>query len=798
MAVPEQTPYIEHTGNGVTTSFALKFQCESKDHLIVLIDDIEPPIETWSLSGGNVVFTTAPAAGKKITAQRNTPFSRATDYQSYNNSFRPPAVNEDFDWIWLKLQELGVADWILGARIDALKNYVDRKDDELKAYLMEEIRKQGVALDQLDEYYNYLMERLAQIAVDKGWDASFVVYNGGNLKENLDNQHLINEQQEQLNEQQSMKNSLNVDILDFVPKSEWPAIFSKTSNYDCGPALAQAIATGKQAVINSRGLYKIKTAYNGTTDFDLKLSDGVIFDLSECSGAYAITNSGSVTKLTKTWGSLTAGFYKVTFNDVGGLKVGDWLCFYDPADFSYSGFRSSYNDGEWKQIKRITGNTVTFSEPFLKTYIAALDLYKLNSVICNLRGGEILNNSVTLAGSVKFSLSSNAQAHNISANAKQNSVILFDRCVEPKSSNINGTNEGAGTNDYFVVHSNCWNGYHNGGKIYSRRHAFAMGGGAGPCNVPNTRSIVENAILDCDPEALVGASDMHGNVRLSEYRNCTITGGSNIGGGEGNYYRNCKITSDAGGCVGFAREVVGGNYGWIDCEVVFTADPRNSSNRGLFDFGTPGSAISSDTVNDQTIALKGIRVSDTNVALGASTIFAKLINRGTSKKINFDIDDITFNTTSKFYQGLGISAAIDVSAVANSDYIIFDNVKGNLPSGQLVAAPSNTEGQSYINTKMRLPISSGTTSITTTAAQQTLGPVVTLPINYPRTPLALSLVARGANGAAKADFGGQKNPLFSVGIQSATNTFRAQMTAPANFTAGDVVEVCYQMGIREC
>ncbi|QKU21843.1 hypothetical protein [Acinetobacter lwoffii] len=168
MAVPEQTPYIEHTGNGITTSFALKFQCESKDHLIVLIDDIEPPIETWSLSGGNVVFTTAPAAGKKITLQRNTPFSRTTDYQSYNNSFRPPAVNKDFDWIWLKLQELGVANWLM-------KQYVDKKDDELRAYLMEEIRKQGVALDQLDEYYNYLMQRLAEIAVSGGWDASFVV-----------------------------------------------------------------------------------------------------------------------------------------------------------------------------------------------------------------------------------------------------------------------------------------------------------------------------------------------------------------------------------------------------------------------------------------------------------------------------------------------------------------------------------------------------------------------------------------------------------------------------------------------
>lgn len=193
MAVPEQTPYIEHIGNGVTTSFALKFQCESKDHLIVLIDDIEPPIASWSLVGGNVVFTTAPAAGKKITLQRNTPFSRTTDYQSYNNSFRPPAVNQDFDWIWWKLQELGVADWILGNRISALKNYVDRKDDELKAYLMEEIRKQGVALDQLDEYYNYLMQRLAQIAVDKGWDASFVVYHGISQKKINDGLESITE-----------------------------------------------------------------------------------------------------------------------------------------------------------------------------------------------------------------------------------------------------------------------------------------------------------------------------------------------------------------------------------------------------------------------------------------------------------------------------------------------------------------------------------------------------------------------------------------------------------------------------
>lgn len=203
MAVQPQTPYIEHIANGTTTGFNLGFECDNQDHLIVLVDDIEPVVGAWSLTGGAVVFGAAPADGNKITIQRNTPFERKRDYQSYDNSFRPPVVNKDFDWIWLKLQELGVADWILGNRITALKSYVDEKDgqlqqninnlkgyvdlkdDELRAYLMEEIRKQGVALDQLDDYYNYLMQRLAQIAVDRGWSADFVVTTDGSTQQQV-------------------------------------------------------------------------------------------------------------------------------------------------------------------------------------------------------------------------------------------------------------------------------------------------------------------------------------------------------------------------------------------------------------------------------------------------------------------------------------------------------------------------------------------------------------------------------------------------------------------------------------
>ena len=135
MAVQEQTPLQEYTANGITKQFDLEFDCESADHLIVSVDDLEVLHTDWYLSGNAIMFHVAPANGKQVKIQRNTPFNRIADYQSYNNSFRPPAINKDFDRIWWKLQELGVADWILSNRISALKAYVDDRDDELRDYL---------------------------------------------------------------------------------------------------------------------------------------------------------------------------------------------------------------------------------------------------------------------------------------------------------------------------------------------------------------------------------------------------------------------------------------------------------------------------------------------------------------------------------------------------------------------------------------------------------------------------------------------------------------------------------------
>ncbi|MNV20916.1 hypothetical protein D3C71_1118380 [compost metagenome] len=105
---------------------------------------------------------------------------------------------------------------------------------------MEEIRKQGVALDQLEDYYNYLMERLAQIAVDKGWDASFVVDGDKTQKQ-------INDEQAILNKKSIIKVS-NIQALSNIAQVEDQQKVIVTSYYDGWAALAEGPTGGGEFV----------------------------------------------------------------------------------------------------------------------------------------------------------------------------------------------------------------------------------------------------------------------------------------------------------------------------------------------------------------------------------------------------------------------------------------------------------------------------------------------------------------------------------------------------------------------
>lgn len=189
MAVPEQTPYKEYTANGVTKIFPLEFDVLEQDHLIVLVNDLEPSVGSWSLDAVNdtVVFALPPADGANIKIRRDTPLERPNDYGNYNATLKPATVNTDFDNIWRKLQEMGVLNWMIDNNIKDLNEYVDSLNDETKAIFLQMIQEQGTSLEQLDAYVDQLYQNLANVAVDNGWFAEFVATKDGK------NQQFVND-----------------------------------------------------------------------------------------------------------------------------------------------------------------------------------------------------------------------------------------------------------------------------------------------------------------------------------------------------------------------------------------------------------------------------------------------------------------------------------------------------------------------------------------------------------------------------------------------------------------------------
>lgn len=120
MAVQEQTPYIEHVANGVTTSFVLGFVCDSADMLVVTVNDLPTNVGDWSFSNGNVVFQYPPLSESIIKIWRNSPLVRSTTFKTYDNSLNPNSLNLDLDKIWLVIQELNVKNFISDIKLQEI------------------------------------------------------------------------------------------------------------------------------------------------------------------------------------------------------------------------------------------------------------------------------------------------------------------------------------------------------------------------------------------------------------------------------------------------------------------------------------------------------------------------------------------------------------------------------------------------------------------------------------------------------------------------------------------------------
>lgn len=110
MTVPVQIPFTSSTANGVATVYPYGFMIAHEADLKVVVDGV---VQTSGYtvsgvgnpSGGDVIFSVAPANGLKVLRYLDPLLKRETDYQQFGD-FLADTVNLDFDKIWLALQAI--------------------------------------------------------------------------------------------------------------------------------------------------------------------------------------------------------------------------------------------------------------------------------------------------------------------------------------------------------------------------------------------------------------------------------------------------------------------------------------------------------------------------------------------------------------------------------------------------------------------------------------------------------------------------------------------------------------------
>jgi hypothetical protein len=116
MTVTNTTARNQYTATAGQTVFAYTFEVYDKDDLVVLKNSTTlSEGSNYTVSGvgndngGNITLAVGATAGDVITIYRDMALNRTTDYQN-SGDFLASEVNEDFDRLWLAIQQNATSD----------------------------------------------------------------------------------------------------------------------------------------------------------------------------------------------------------------------------------------------------------------------------------------------------------------------------------------------------------------------------------------------------------------------------------------------------------------------------------------------------------------------------------------------------------------------------------------------------------------------------------------------------------------------------------------------------------------
>lgn len=447
---------------------------------------------------------------------------------------------------------------------------------------------------------------------------------------------------------------------------------------------------------------------------------------------------GALEKLPRLKSSLVEGIARIEFARPHGLSVNDLLGIYDPNDGSWHGGRRYYRAGEICEIVRADTNTVTVKRPLVDTYASqSVDCFLIRAKSPSLSDIEF---ETTTAVPVEYDICRDIiidKPKGITLASRQMRISRsYNFAVDTPF--MNGLGVGAAT-DYCIVVANSQHGRINGGNLYGRRHPISLGGGDYEMSVPCDDIKVIGSTLSNGQ--MVDCADFHGNVRNSQYIGCEIHGSIKFGG-KNNGYRSCTVGANGNGVCLNASEILGGRHFAIDCDFSTFKDPREAV-RGIFDVGgNADGVVDLNSKEDCSFVIRGGSLKARN--LSKSTSLLRFYNRGSRKKINFNISGIMFDVDNP----ITVLATNNISGNAMSDYIVVDGLI-NLPAGSsLVVHAGNPD---YLNVPHRVQSQRGSELLTAEQGEHIKsGDPVRFAYQYPRAPI-INVDFRLNNGSLLSD-----------------------------------------------
>ncbi|MGM7393210.1 hypothetical protein ACOI3N_15865 [Acinetobacter baumannii] len=177
-----------YEGNGINTRFDFTFRVfdqedangvSVKHQVGADFENVDESLYTVTINpdnlGGYINFLTAPEVGFEFYIAGETPVDQLLDITNYDN-FYPDAIERSLDKLTAILQE-----WAHSLGFEKLSR--EKALELLNLSLQDQIRDQGLALDQIDAFAQDLANRLETIVVERGWLAELVADGDENQKQ---------------------------------------------------------------------------------------------------------------------------------------------------------------------------------------------------------------------------------------------------------------------------------------------------------------------------------------------------------------------------------------------------------------------------------------------------------------------------------------------------------------------------------------------------------------------------------------------------------------------------------------